>query len=73
MILLYVIYRFVWNVIRFPLKLLFKGETINEPLVYFSFYCNIYNRNKYTRIFKMERTDKMSPEELTYHEELKKA
>lgn len=58
---------------RFPCKVLFTGDTINDPLVYFSFYCNIYNRNKYTRIFKMERTEKMSSEELTYHEELKKA
>ncbi len=61
------------NVIRFPLKVLFTGETINEPPEYFSFYCNIYNCNKYTRILKMEKTDKMSPEELTYYEELKKA
>jgi len=66
MILLYVIYIFVLNVIRFPLKVEFKGETINEPLEYFSFYCNIYNRNKYTELFKMETTLNKSPEALTY-------
>jgi hypothetical protein len=43
--LLYVIYRFVVNVIRFPLKVLFKCETINDPLSNFLFIY-IYKSNK---------------------------